>query len=48
MSKLIEIFRHGYDDGKFGVSYLNPYWTVDELAEYVKGYLLGLETRRGF
>lgn len=46
MSKLDEAYRHGYGDGRYGFTYLNPQYTADELAEWVRGYKEGLLCRQ--
>jgi hypothetical protein len=36
-----EAYQKGIDDAKFGLSYLNPYWSKEELIAWAKGYKKG-------
>lgn len=46
--KLHEIYQKGISDGLYGFSYINPYWTKEELAEWAKGYQEGLKLLEKF
>lgn len=34
-------YKAGYTHARWGFTYINPYWTDEDLAEYVKGYQAG-------
>ena len=35
---MFDIYEKGYNDAIYGYSYLDPYWTANELAEWARGY----------
>ena len=43
--KEIEIENKGYQDALYGYSYLDPYWTKEELQIWSKGYKRGLKEK---
>jgi hypothetical protein len=41
MDKTIEAYNKGYSDGVYGFSYLNPYYTPEELEAWARGFKAG-------
>ena len=42
MNKSLEAYDHGFNDGKYGFTYLNPYYSQDELNEWTRGFKDGM------
>jgi hypothetical protein len=42
-NKLVEAYNKGYSDGFYGFTYLNPYYSAEELNEWSIGFKAGQE-----
>lgn len=38
-----DAYRKGLKDGKYGFSYINPYWNKEEINAWVDGYMGGIQ-----